>query len=192
MTIVLATCDRRSLGLGDDRAARKAPPPILHSGHVQHSCPPHHARSYIGSGTDGGHSGEDCTPGVNADGTYNLEFIENFFRVGTKQQILWSKKLAHTYYSKQPAFNYWNGCSTGGRQGYLLAQELGDELDGVLANAPAIFWTRFETAQMWGQLAMHDFGGERPPASIVTAKLQAVQQAAIAACDAKDGVVAQR
>jgi hypothetical protein len=144
---------------------------------------------YVGSGTDGGHSGGDCTPGVNANGSYNLEFIEDFFRVGIKQQILWSKKIANTYYAKQPAYNYWNGCSTGGRQGYLLAQELGDELDGVLANAPAMFWTRFQTAQMWGQLAMHDLAGELPPASIPTAKLQAVQQSAIAACDAKDGVV---
>lgn len=143
---------------------------------------------YVGSGTDGGHSGGDCTPGVNAGGTYNLEFIEDFFRVGIKQQILWSKRIANTYYGEQPAFNYWNGCSTGGRQGYLLAQELGDELDGVLANSPAMFWTRFQTAQMWGQLAMHDLAGELPPASIPTAKLQAAQQSAIAACDAKDGV----
>jgi Tannase and feruloyl esterase len=144
---------------------------------------------YVGSGTDGGHSGGDCTPGVNAGGTYNLEFIEDFFRVGIKQQILWSKKIAQTYYSKHPDFNYWNGCSTGGRQGYLLAQELGDELDGILANSPAMFWTRFQTAQMWGQIAMHDLAGELPPASIPTSKLQAVQQSAIAACDAQDGVV---
>src|SRR5262245_19002826 len=27
---------------------------------------------YVGSGTDGGHSRGDCTPGVNAGGTYNL------------------------------------------------------------------------------------------------------------------------
>jgi Tannase and feruloyl esterase len=144
---------------------------------------------YVGSGTEGGHSGGDCTPGVNAGGTYNLEFIEDFFRVGIKQQILWSKKIAHSYYGERPAFNYWNGCSTGGRQGYLLAQELGDELDGVLANSPAMFWTRFQTAQMWGQIAMHDLAGELPPSSIPTAKLQAVQQSAIAACDAQDGVV---
>jgi len=46
----------------------------------------------------------------------------------------------------KPVYNYWNGCSTGGRQGYLLAQELGSELDGILAAAPAIYWTRFQTA----------------------------------------------
>jgi hypothetical protein len=144
---------------------------------------------YVGSGTDGGHSGGDCTPGVNADGTYNLEFIEDFFRVGIKQQILFAKQIAKTYYNKSPQYNYWNGCSTGGRQGYLLAQELGDELEGILASAPAMYWTRFQTAQMWGQIAMFDLAGEAPAGAIPPAKLAAVQKAAIAACDGNDGVL---
>src|SRR6185503_18010721 len=45
---------------------------------------------YVGSGTDGGHSGGDCTPGVNDNGSYNLEFIEDFFRIGIKEEILLS------------------------------------------------------------------------------------------------------
>ena len=73
--------------------------------------------------------------------------------------MLFSKSVAKTYYAIKPAYNYWNGCSTGGRQGYLLAQELGKELDGILANAPAIYWTRFQTAQMWGQIVMNDLVG---------------------------------
>jgi hypothetical protein len=144
---------------------------------------------YVGSGTDGGHSGGDCTPGVEALGVYNLQFIEDFFRNGIKQEILWSKQVAATYYGRHPLYNYWNGCSTGGRQGYLLAQELGDELDGILASAPAMYWTRFQTAQMWGQIAMFELAGESPPAAIPPAKLVAVQKAALAACDGNDGVL---
>src|SRR6516162_5607845 len=139
---------------------------------------------YVASGTDGGHSGGDCTPGVNADHTYNLGFIEDFFRVGIKQEILWSKQIAKTYYGRHPAYNYWNGCSTGGRQGYLLAQELGDELDGILANAPAMYWTRFITAEMWGQIVMKDMTG----GPILAGKLNYATNAAIAACDTLDGV----
>jgi hypothetical protein len=84
----------------------------------------------------------------------------------------------------KPAYNYWNGCSTGGRQGYLLAQELGDELEGILADAPAMYWTRFQTAQMWGQIAMKDLAG----GPISSGKLTYATKAAIAACDAQDGV----
>src|SRR5215831_4519705 len=114
---------------------------------------------YVGSGTDTGHTGGDCEPGVNPDGTYNLQFIEDFIRNAIKQQVLLSKSITRAYYGMEPVYNYWNGCSTGGRQGYLLAQELGKELQGILANAPAIYWTRFQTAQMWGQIVMKELLG---------------------------------
>jgi tannase/feruloyl esterase len=139
---------------------------------------------YVGSGSDAGHAGGNCEPGVNTDGTYNLQFINDFIRNGMKQQILFSKAVAKTYYAMNPAYNYWNGCSTGGRQGYVLAQELGSELDGILANAPAIYWTRFQTAQMWGQIVMKDLVG----AAISPAKLNQATSSAVAACDAADGV----
>src|SRR5262249_12085646 len=92
--------------------------------------------------------------------------------------------VAKAYYGMKPSYNYWNGCSTGGRQGYLLAQELGRELDGILASAPAMFWTRFQTAQMWGQIAMKELVG----APISSAKLVQVRASAIQACDAADGL----
>ncbi|MFZ1909832.1 MAG: tannase/feruloyl esterase family alpha/beta hydrolase [Burkholderiales bacterium] len=140
---------------------------------------------YVGSGDDTGHSGGNCDPGVNADGTYNYQFINDFIRNGMIQQILFSKAVAKTYYAMPPAYNYWNGCSTGGRQGYVVAQELGNELDGVLANAPAMYWTRFQTAQMWGQIVMKDLVG----GPISSAKLNQASASAVAACDAADGVV---
>jgi hypothetical protein len=140
---------------------------------------------YVGSGNDTGHTGGDCNPGVDFDGTYNLQFINDFIRNGMKQQILLSKAAAAAYYGMQPAYNYWNGCSTGGRQGYVLAQELPGELDGILANAPAMYWTRFQTAQMWGQIVMKDLVG----GPIAGAKLTQATTSAIAACDANDGVL---
>ena len=143
------------------------------------------AAGYVGSGNDTGHSGGNCEPGVNADGTYNLQFINDFIRNGIKQQVLFMKSIAKRYYGMRPAYNYWNGCSTGGRQGYLLAQELPGELDGILANAPAIYWTRFQTAQMWGQIVMKDLNG----AVIPSAKLNYATSKATAACDGNDGVV---
>src|SRR4029078_8795776 len=70
-------------------------------------------------------------------------------------------------------------------QGYVLAQELGTELDGILANAPAIYWTRFQTAQMVAHVVMKD----ALAAVIPAAKLNQASASAVAACDAADGVV---
>ena len=139
---------------------------------------------YVGSGTDLGHSGGDCEPGVNADGTYNMQFIQDFIRNAIEQQVIWAKRLATDYYGTAPAYNYWNGCSTGGRQGYLLAQEMPDALNGILADSPAIYWTRFQTAQIWGEIVMKQLVG----GPIAPAKLAQAQSSAVAACDAADGV----
>jgi hypothetical protein len=148
------------------------------------------ANGFVGSGTDGGHGnpaddpGNTCQQGVLSLGHLNKQYIEDWVYNGPQQQILWSKKVARLYYGRAPLYNYWNGCSTGGHQGYALAQTLAGELDGVLANAPAMYWTRFQTAQMWGQIAMFDIASEVIPGG----KLAAVQNAAIAACDKNDGV----
>jgi len=139
---------------------------------------------YTGSGTDLGHTGGDCEPGVNTDGAYNMQFIQDFIRTAIEQQVLWAKRMANVYYETKPLYNYWNGCSTGGRQGYLLAQELPDELDGILADAPAMYWSRFQTAQLWPQIVMK----EMTSGPIAPAKLQQARVSAIAACDAADGV----
>ena len=123
-------------------------------------------------------------PGVLSLGQLNHQYIQDWVYNGPQQEILWSKKVAKLYYGDVPLYNYWNGCSTGGHQGYALAQTLAGELDGILASAPAMYWTRFQTAQMWGQIAMYDIANE----VIAAPKLAAVKNAAIAACDKNDGV----
>jgi hypothetical protein len=149
------------------------------------------ANGFVGSGTDGGHGnpsddpGNTCDQGVLSLGHLNYQYIADWVYNGPQQEILWSKAVAALYYGKRPLFNYWDGCSTGGHQGYALAQTLAGELDGILASAPAMYWTRFQTAQMWGQIAMYDIADE----VIAGGKLAAVQNAAIAACDGNDGVL---
>jgi hypothetical protein len=66
-----------------------------------------------------------------------------------------------------------------------LARLVPDELDGVLAGAPAIYWDRLEMAQLFPQIVMKDIVG----APIAANKKTAATAAAIAACDARDGVV---
>jgi hypothetical protein len=43
---------------------------------------------------------------VNLNGSYNFQFVEDFIRNGIKQQILWSKRIAKTYYRVAAASNY--------------------------------------------------------------------------------------
>jgi len=144
-------------------------------------------RGYVGTSTDTGHNSA-VTPGgsfaLNPDGTLNWGLIRDFARDGIRQQYLWGVRLAKAYYGMDPLRKYWMGCSTGGRQGHYQAQNFPDAYDGILAGAPAFNWDRFIPAELWPQIVMNQELG----APISGAKLTSVSNAAIAACDAIDGV----
>jgi len=89
-----------------------------------------------------------------------------------------AKAVTRAFYGTGPRFSYWTGCSTGGRQGWIMAQRHPEEYDGLLTGAPAFNWDRFIPAELWGQVVMKDEVG----APIAPAKLNAVTNAAVAAC----------
>jgi feruloyl esterase len=153
---------------------------------------------YVGSHTDGGHNNAfcaanghpNCAPGGYGfvlDASNNLLWwqLEDFVYVSVIEQVRWAKRLAEFYYGVQPSRNYWDGCSTGGRQGMEMAQRFGDEFDGILAGVPAINFSRFQTGSLWIGTVLNDYFGT---AGLSTAKINAANAAAVAACDAHDGV----
>ena len=96
-----------------------------------------------------------------------------------------SKKLITAYYGQGSLkYSYWNGCSTGGRQGLMMAQRYPGDYDGVVAGSSAIHWDKFQAYQIWPQMVMRiEAGGPIAPA-----KLNAATNASVAACDLLDGV----
>ncbi|MBV9180824.1 MAG: tannase/feruloyl esterase family alpha/beta hydrolase [Acidobacteria bacterium] len=115
----------------------------------------------------------------------NWGLIVDFASRSEHQMTLKAKDVIRAYYGDWPKYSYWNGCSTGGRQGWMEAQHYPDDYDGILAGAPAFNWDRFIPAELWPELAMKlNTGGP-----ISQTKLNAVTAAAIKRCDAKDGVV---
>lgn len=54
--------------------------------------------------------------------------------------VVLAKKIVNSYYDEQIRYNYYSGCSTGGRQGIKSAQDFPEDFDGVLAGAPA-WWS---------------------------------------------------
>ena len=95
------------------------------------------------------------------------------------------RQLTQAFYGKPPSYAYWNGCSTGGRQGLMMAQRYPEDYNGIVAGAPAIHWDRFQAAQIWPQMVMRRENG----GAISPAKLTMATGAAVAACDAADGVI---
>ena len=54
--------------------------------------------------------------------------------------VVASKIVTAAFYEKEISYNYYSGCSTGGRQGLKEAEFYPDDFDGILAGAPA-WWT---------------------------------------------------
>ncbi|HEX9812400.1 MAG TPA: tannase/feruloyl esterase family alpha/beta hydrolase [Burkholderiales bacterium] len=143
---------------------------------------------YATSSTDTGHSAATQPGGsfaLNPDGTLNWQLIEDFASRSLFEMTFKAQELMKRFYGDRPKYSYWNGCSTGGRQGLMLAQRLPGAYDGTLSAAPAINWDRFIPAELWPQVAMKLENG----APVSGCKLMTTVSAAVSACDSFDGVV---
>jgi feruloyl esterase len=138
---------------------------------------------FASSYTDTGHTATDGDFAMNPDGTINWALWEDFASRGIYHQTIQAQAIISAYYGKSADYSYWNGCSTGGRQGMMMAQRYPDLFDGILAAAPAINWERFIAAELWPQVVMEqDLGGP-----LVAEQLAAVTAAAITACEEVPG-----
>ncbi|KAL2840051.1 Tannase/feruloyl esterase [Aspergillus pseudoustus] len=140
---------------------------------------------YSVSVTDGGHA-EESGPddwALNSDGSVNMYLLRNFASVALHELAVIGKQLVASFYGTPPAFSYWNGCSTGGRQGLMLAQQFPGDFNGIVAVAPAINWADFIPADFWPQLLMNQMGVYPEQC-----EFEALRQEAIRACDRLDGV----
>jgi feruloyl esterase len=95
-----------------------------------------------------------------------------------------AKAILKAFYGDPVKRSYFSSCSNGGRQALMEAQRYPDDYDGIIAGAPAYYWTHLLTAALWDMTAtLND------PASYIPAnKLPAIEAAALEACDANDGV----
>lgn len=156
---------------------------------------------YVGSSTDGGHnSAQNGTTGGNwgvIQATHQLDVgkINDFEVESEHQQYLWALKLASAYYGQAATRNYWNGCSTGGRQSMALAGAYGYDFDGILGGAPTVYENSLDLSHKWPAVVNRDDVVGAGDTAITTAQYAAAVANAIAACDVegtdvvKDGVV---
>ena len=60
-----------------------------------------------------------------------------------------AKTVIRSYYGVAPEYSYFEGCSTGGRQGLMEAQRYPDDLDGIVAGAPANHYQEMNAVRVW-------------------------------------------
>jgi Tannase and feruloyl esterase len=114
------------------------------------------------------------------DGGINKVLWTDFASRGIHETAVKTKALAAIYYGTAAKYSYFDGCSTGGRQGHMEAQRYPEDFDGILVGDAALNWTRFIPAELYPQIVMQrDLGG----AVLTAAQLDLVSSSAVSACD---------
>src|SRR5262245_25903828 len=141
------------------------------------------AQGYAAGATDTGHEGGSGSFALDANGWLNWQLIRDNGHVGIHEMTVTGKALTEAMYGVAPRYSYFNGCSTGGRQGLMEAQRYPQDYHGIVSGAPAINWPKLMIQSLWGSVEMNVASNPVPQC-----KLSAATAAAVAACDAIDGV----
>jgi feruloyl esterase len=107
-----------------------------------------------------------------------------------------AKAVVAAYYERPAARSYFEGCSTGGREGLIEAQRFPNDFDGIVAGAPVFKYQELNAGHTWllqrvfrneraGNLAF-DADGDGTPESL--RKLELLADAVLARCDSNDGI----
>ena len=138
-------------------------------------------RGYATAGTDTGHSGSAV------DAAWALGHPEKVVDFGYRaihEMTLKAKAIVEAFYGHNAQHSYFASCSDGGREALMEAQRFPEDYDGILAGAPANYWTHLLIGAMWDTQATTF----NPASYIPASKLPAVSAAVLAACDARDGL----
>jgi len=136
---------------------------------------------YVATATDAGHTGSPI------DAAWALghpEKVIDFGHRGIHEMTRVAKAVTQANYARAPERSYFAGCSDGGREALMEAQRYPEDYDGILAGAPANYWTRLLTLAAADTQALTEDAASFIPA----AKIPAIAAAVNAACDRIDGV----
>jgi hypothetical protein len=142
------------------------------------SCPAARDGHLVLAADDTGHAGDEqgSAPATwGADPRARLEF--GLLSEHRLRQV--ADAVMSAYYGHGPAHRYFDGCSTGGRQGLNLAQRFPADFDGILAGAPANNLAPLALLNAWTATRNTDAAGRQ---ILGPDKLPALHAAVVKAC----------
>ena len=140
-------------------------------------------RNYAVVTTDLGHKGG---PANFSFAHNNIQGAIDFGYRGTHVTAVAAKELVAAFYAKPASRNYFMGCSTGGRQALIEAQQFPHDFEGIISGAPPLDQTG-DSAFHLNWILRSNVGADKKP--ILTAdRLPLIHDAVMAACDAPDGL----
>jgi feruloyl esterase len=137
------------------------------------------ASGYAVASNDTGHRGGSAAFAVG-----NREKVVDFAWRAMHEMTVISKGVIETYYQRAPRLSYFQGCSTGGRQGMKEAQMFPADFDAIIAGAPVNNMLTLNATQFDSMVRFI----EDPDLALAPQKVELVHKAVLAACEINDGV----
>lgn len=132
--------------------------------------------------TDTGHN----STGAEGSWALNKESLADWGYRAMHGSVELAKEIIYGYYSKKPLYNYYSGCSTGGRQGLKEVEMYPEDFDGVLAGAPAWWTSHLQT----GTVQIGNYNLPNTSAHYIPwQKFEIIEAEVLRQCDAQDGLV---
>jgi len=138
---------------------------------------------FVSAGSNMGHDGGESA-------TWTLGHPEKVKDWGLRAHFYVAtaaKTLANAFYGQPVAHSYFEGCSNGGRQALMMAQNYPTLFDGIAAGAPSNWYPDLLMWLLWSGVHQTPVFGQ--PAVVSPAKRTAITQRVLQACDAIDGLV---
>jgi feruloyl esterase len=136
-------------------------------------------RGYAVASNDTGHKGGSAAFAVG-----HPEKLIDFGDRAMHEMAVQSKTLVKTFYNRGAQLSYYQGCSTGGRQGMMEAQRYPDDFDAIIAGAPVYNMVPLNVSQVSLQVEML----KNASRLVSPEKQRLFANAVVAACDQRDGV----
>lgn len=134
---------------------------------------------YASTSTDTGHTGNG--------GSFALghpEKMTDFAYRSVHVMTVAAKEIIAAFYGRGPDISYWNGCSTGGRQGLTEAQRYPSDYNAIIAGAPANNRIHLYVWSVSVAQTVHESEANYIPPS----KYPVIHKAVLDACDSLDGL----
>lgn len=144
------------------------------------------AQGYAAANSDSGHATPPSNDAAWAYDNRAAEIDYGYRAVELTTRV--AKQLVQAYYRSRIAYSYFEGCSTGGRQALMAAQRDPEQFDGIVGGAPAHDLTGLAVEQNWSLRQFLPDNGTPGAGTITAAQAGALNAAALAQCDANDGV----
>ena len=140
-------------------------------------------RGFAVVATDSGHQGSGFDGSFMADQQALLNFQ---FQANAKTAEV-ALPIVEQYYGEAPHHKYFVGCSTGGREGMIMAQRYPYLFDGIVSGAPAMRTTISNLALRWISNQYVKAKVETPRDPFTPEEERLVMSSLMQRCDALDG-----